>query len=210
MNRSLHPRGAERVRAALRPGWARTVAARRALAAALALLALAVAVTSRPGGPTASVVAAARALAPGRPITEADLTSVTVPAALIPDGVLRTPGAALGHAVTGPVAAGELLTSRRLLTDRTAGHLREGGRLVPVSLADAAVMDLLRPGDSVDVVAQPARGDDEPVVLARGAVVAVAPAPGAKQRAAMLAMAEDEAHAVAAAALVSPLSVVFR
>lgn len=208
---SLQPTGAERIRAALRPGWARTLTARRAAAAVLAALALVAAVTSRPSGPQAQVLVAARELAPGGRLTAEDLTVRTVPAELAPQDALAGPGDAVGRSVTGPVGAGEILTGRRVLTDRTAGHIRPGARLVPVSLQDSATMDLLRAGDVVDVVAQ--RKDDSPAVLARSATVAVAAAPQAvrqQARAAMLAMSESEAHAVAAAALSSPLSVVFR
>ncbi|CAM3218894.1 SAF domain-containing protein [Tsukamurella hominis] len=208
---SLQPTGAERIRAALRPGWARTLTARRAAAAALAVLALIVAVTSRPSGPQAQVLVAARELGPGGRLTAEDLAVRTVPAELAPQDALTEPDDAVGRSVTGPVGAGEILTGRRVLTDRTAGYIRPGSRLVPVSLQDAATMDLLRAGDVVDVVAQ--RKDDSPAVLARSATVAVAAAPQATRqqaRTAMLAMSESEAHAVAAAALSSPLSVVFR
>ncbi|KXP02717.1 flagella basal body P-ring formation protein FlgA [Tsukamurella tyrosinosolvens] len=208
---SLQPTGAERIRAALRPGWARTLTARRSAAAALAVLALIVALTSRPSGPQAQVLVAARELGPGGRLTGADLAVRTVPAELAPQDALTGPDAAVGRSVTGPVGAGEILTGRRVLTDRTAGHIRPGSRLVPVSLQDSATMDLLRAGDVVDVVAQ--RKDDSPAVLARSATVAVAAAPQATRqqaRTAMLAMSEAEAHAVAAAALSSPLSVVFR
>ncbi|MBS4103013.1 SAF domain-containing protein [Tsukamurella paurometabola] len=208
---SLQPTGAERIRAALRPGWARTLTARRAAAAALAVLALGVALTSRPSGPQAQVVIAARELGPGGRLTGDDLALRTVPAELAPQDALTSPGDAVGRSVTGPVGAGEILTGRRVLTDRTAGQIRPGARLVPVSLQDSATMDLLRAGDVVDVVAQ--RKDDSPAVLARSATVAVAAAPQATRqqaRTAMLAMSEAEAHAVAAAALSSPLSVVFR
>ncbi len=208
---SLQPTGAERIRAALRPGWARTLTARRTVAAALAVLALIVAVTSRPSGPQTQVLVAARELGPGGRLTGEDLAVRTVPAELAPQDALTEPDDAVGRSVTGPVGAGEILTGRRVLTDRTAGHIRPGSRLVPVSLQDAATMDLLRAGDVVDVVAQ--RKDDSPAVLARSATVAVAAAPQATRqqaRTAMLAMSESEAHAVAAAALSSPLSVVFR
>lgn len=208
---SLRPTGAERLRAALRPGWARTLAARRAAAALLVLLALAVALTSRPNGPQAQVLVAARELGPGGKLTAADVELRTVPADLAPQDALAAPDDAVGRSVTGPVGAGEILTGRRVLTDRTAGQIRPGARLVPVSLQDGATMDLLRAGDVVDVVAQ--RKDDSPAVLARSATVAVAPAAQAgrqQTRTAMLAMSETEAHAVAAAALSSPLSVVFR
>ncbi|MGC5025203.1 SAF domain-containing protein [Tsukamurella sp. DT100] len=208
---SLQPTGAERIRAALRPGWARTLTARRTVAAALAVLALIVAVTSRPSGPQEQVLVAARELGPGGRLTAEDLAVRTVPAELAPQDALAGPDDAVGRSVTGPVGAGEILTGRRVLTDRTAGYIRPGSRLVPVSLQDAATMDLLRAGDVVDVVAQ--RKDDSPAVLARSATVAVAAAPQATRqqaRTAMLAMSESEAHAVAAAALSSPLSVVFR
>ncbi|KXO94997.1 hypothetical protein AXK57_01910 [Tsukamurella pulmonis] len=208
---SLQPTGAERIRAALRPGWARTLTARRAAAAALALLALVVALTSRPSGPQAQVLVAARELGPGGKLTAEDVAVRTVPAELAPQDALDAADDAVGRSVTGPVGAGEILTGRRVLTDRTAGQIRPGARLVPVSLQDSATMDLLRPGDVVDVVAQ--RKDDAPAVLARSATVAVAPAAQAgrqQARTAMLAMSESEAHAVAAAALSSPLSVVFR
>lgn len=208
---SLQPTGAERIRASLRPGWARTLTARRAAAAALAVLALIVAVTSRPSGPQEQVLVAARELGPGGRLTAEDLAVRTVPAELAPQDALAGPDDAVGRSVTGPVGAGEILTGRRVLTDRTAGYIRPGSRLVPVSLQDAATMDLLRAGDVVDVVAQ--RKDDSPAVLARSATVAVAAAPQATRqqaRTAMLAMSESEAHAVAAAALSSPLSVVFR
>ncbi|BDD81207.1 flagellar basal body P-ring biosynthesis protein [Tsukamurella pulmonis] len=208
---SLQPTGAERIRAALRPGWARTLTARRAAAAALALLALVVALTSRPSGPQAQVLVAARELGPGGKLTAEDVAVRTVPAELAPQDALDAADDAVGRSVTGPVGAGEILTGRRVLTDRTAGQIRPGARLVPVSLQDSAPMDLLRPGDVVDVVAQ--RKDDAPAVLARSATVAVAPAAQAgrqQARTAMLAMSESEAHAVAAAALSSPLSVVFR
>ncbi|TWS18904.1 flagellar biosynthesis protein FlgA [Tsukamurella asaccharolytica] len=208
---SLQPTGAERLRAALRPGWARTLTARRAVAAVLAALALVIAVTSRPSGPQAQVLVAARELGPGGRLSGDDLAVRTVPAELAPQDALTGPDDAVGRSVTGPVAAGEILTGRRVLTDRTAGQIRPGARLVPVSLHDPATMDLLRAGDVVDVVAQ--RKDDSPAVLARSATVAVAAAPQAgrqQARTAMLAMSESEAHAVAAAALSSPLSVVFR
>lgn len=215
---SLQPTGAERLRAALRPGWARTLAARRIAAAALAVLALVVAVTSRPSGPQAQVLTAARELGPGGRLTVDDVRVTTVPAGLAPQDALAAPADAIGRSVTGPVGVGEILTDRRVLTDRTAGQIRPGSRLVPIALQDSATMDLLRPGDVVDVVAQRKprageRDDGTPLVLARSATVAVAAAaagPRQQARTAMLAMSETEAHAVAAAALSSPLSVVFR
>jgi Flp pilus assembly protein CpaB len=207
----LQPTGWERLRAASRPGWARTVAARRALAATLALLALVLAITGRSRAPTAEVLVAARDLAPGTPLTAADVRLTTVPYQLVPAGALTTPDGAVGRVVTGPVAPGELLTGHRLLTDRTAELVRPGSRLVPITPADAGTVDLLRAGDVVDVVAQhKEQGETEPRVLARDAIVAVPAPSGGKPRTVMLAMTEDEAHEVAATALSAPVTVVFR
>ncbi|WP_344997419.1 SAF domain-containing protein, partial [Tsukamurella soli] len=93
----LQPRGVDRLRSALRPGWSRTVAARRALAGALAAMALILAATSRPGGPTDTVVAAARELTPGVRLAATDVRMLTVPAGLVPHDALRGPGDAVGR-----------------------------------------------------------------------------------------------------------------
>lgn len=210
-NYALQPTGWERLRAASRPGWARTVAIRRAAAAALVVLALVLAVTGRSDAPTTGVLVAAHELAPGTQLGAADVRMTAVPADLVPDAALTSPDGAVGRAVTGPVAAGELLTGHRLLTDRSAELIRPGARLVPITPADAGTVDLLRAGDVVDVVAQyTSDGESLPQVLATDAVVAVPAAPRGKPRTVMLAMTEDEAHLVAATALSAPITVVFR
>ncbi|WP_231610607.1 RcpC/CpaB family pilus assembly protein, partial [Rhodococcus sp. CX] len=87
-------------------------------------------------------------------------------------------------------------------------------RVVPIRLADAGVGDLLREGDLVDVLTvAPGSGDLSPnaQVLATGATVVLAhSAEGARdqrERVVLLALAPDQATAVAAASLVSALTV---
>jgi len=101
--------------------------------------------------PSVRVLAAARDLAPGRPLTAEDLTTVAVPDSLAPDGTLHDAADALGRALTGSVRRGELLTDVRLL----GSGLLQGRGLVaaPVRLADTATLSLLHAGDRVDVLA---------------------------------------------------------
>jgi len=113
--------------------------------------------------PSVRVLAAARDLAPGRPLTAEDLTTVSVPEALAPDGTLQDKAGALGRAVTGVVRRGELITDVRLL----GSGLLQGHGLVatPVRLADTATVALLHAGDRVDVLAAPT-SNDRPAVSA--------------------------------------------
>ena len=66
-----------------------------------------------------------------------------------------------------------MLTDARILGPRLAG-LAAGpdARIVPLHLADAAVLDLIRSGDVVDVLGAPSAGSDAaPRLLAANAIV---------------------------------------
>jgi Flp pilus assembly protein CpaB len=103
------------------------------------------------------VLAAARDLSPGTPLTDDDLTTVAVPTSLAPESVLSDPAAAVGRAVSGSVRRGELLTDARLLG---AGLLQGRGLVAaPVRLADVETLALLHAGDHVDVLATPTSSD---------------------------------------------------
>lgn len=118
---------------------------------------------------TTTVVVAARDLSPGTPITDADLRAVALPDALLPEGALTDRSAVVGRSVGGPVREGEPLTDVRLLG---SGMLQRTGLVaVPVRLADAATVSLLRAGDRVDVLAA-STSSDRPATRA----VTVAPA----------------------------------
>ena len=144
----------ERVRRTLR----RTVLARRrplaALCAAGAVLAGLHAVRPPPG-PTVTVEVAAHDLGSGVVLTDADLVSRSYPADLAPVGSAAD---AAGRTLAAPVRAGEPVTDARLV----AASLLDGypGRVaLPVRIADAAAVGLLRAGDRVDLVAaDPRRG----------------------------------------------------
>jgi hypothetical protein len=107
-----------------------------------------------------------------------------------------------------------VLTDARLLGPRLAG-LAAGpdARIVPLHLADAAVLDLIRPGDVVDVLGAPSGdgGDAQPRMLAANAIVVLV---SVKQKAAgagndrvvLVALPTGAANALAGATLVQTVT----
>jgi Flp pilus assembly protein CpaB len=141
----------------LRPDWTRTVLARRVAAAGLVVLAGLAALRSNPDGDCAEVVVAARDLRPGAALTLDDVHLETRLAATVPDGSQEDLSAVVGSTLAGPTRRGEVLTDVRLLGTRLAESTAgPGARIVPLHLADSALIDLVRVGDVVDVLAAPA------------------------------------------------------
>jgi len=165
----------------LRPDWTRTVLARRVAAGGLVVLAGLAALRSNPAGDYAEVVVADRDLRPGAALTLADVRLEKRLASTIPDGALVDVGAVAGSTLAGPTRRGEVITDVRLLGSRLAeaaiaSKAGPGARIVPLRLADSALIDLVRVGDVVDVLAAPATGAAEtpqaaPKVVATDAVV---------------------------------------
>lgn len=161
--------------------------------------------------PTALVVAATRDLPAGTVIGAGDVAVRALPPDAVPAGALVDAAALLGRTSTGPVREGEVLTDVRVVS----GTLLEGypGRVAaPVRIADAGAVSLLRVGDTVDVVAADPQGRREAVTVAeRAAVVALPRAPGSALATGgllVLAVTDDTARALAAAAVSGYLSVV--
>lgn len=154
---SLNPTPLRRLSAALRPDWTRTVLARRVVAGGLVVLAGVAALHPDPGGDRADAVVATHDLPPGTALTPTDVRIERRLATTLPDGAQIDLGAVLGSTLTSPTRRGEVLTDVRLLGSRlaevTAGP---GARIVPLHLADGALIDLVRAGDVVDVLAAPA------------------------------------------------------
>lgn len=70
---------------------------------------------------------------------------------------MTDPGRVIGATLASPTRRGEVLTDVRLLGSRLAESTAgPGARIVPLHLADEALIDLLRVGDVVDVLAAPA------------------------------------------------------
>lgn len=215
MGDSLDPPVIARLLAVLRPDWSRTVAARRVAAGALVVLAAAAALRADPDGQRSDIVVAARDLRPGAPLTAEDVRLESRSAATVPDGSQADLTAVIGATLAGPARRGEVLTDVRLVGSRLAqAAAGPDARLVPVHLSDSALLDMLRPGDVVDVLAAATSDPAEarPRVIATDAVVVlVSEKPKATatsgERVVLLALPARVADDVATAALVQTVTV---
>jgi pilus assembly protein CpaB len=193
-------------------------AARRAVAALLAVTALVLALRPEPaatpsGMPrTVPVVVAGVDLPAGTVLSGTQVAVARLPADAVPSGVEPHPDALLGRALAGAVRAGEPLTDVRLIGPGLTALLPQGQVAAPVRLADLAVAALVRTGDRVDVLAAPPDAERAEVVAA-GALVLAAPGPAtgpeADPAAGLLLLAVDAATAarVAAASTSATLTV---
>jgi Flp pilus assembly protein CpaB len=214
MGDSLNPSVLSRLIHDRRPDWTRTVAARRAVAAGLVVLAAVAALRSDPHGDQTATVVAARDLSPGVELTAADVRIEKRSAATVPDGATAIVDKVVGATLAGPARRGEVLTDVRLLGPRLA-QLSAGrdARIVPLHLSDTALLDLVRPGDVVDVLAA-ADDDADPRVVATDAVVVLVSekqkGPGAGgDRVVLVALPAHAANDVAGATLMQAVTLTF-
>lgn len=211
---SLNPTLLERFSRAARPDFTRTLLARRIVAGFLVVLAAVAALRPDPAGVRRDVVVAARDLSPGAPLTADDVRLEKHSAPTLPDGA-HTDLSVVGATVAGPVRRGEILTDARVLGSRLAGlSVGPDARAVPLHLADAAVLDLIRTGDVVDVLGAAASdAEARPRVVAANAVVVLVSAKpksvgASNERVVLVALPAVAAHALAGAALVQAVTVV--
>jgi Flp pilus assembly protein CpaB len=219
MGDSLNPSPLTRLWHGLRPDWTRTIAARRAAAGALVVLAAIAALRPDPSAGRADVVVAARDLKPGVELAADDFTVETRSATTIPDGARTDPATVVGATLAGPTRRGEVLTDVRLLGSRLAeASVGPDARVVPLHVADPALLDLVRPGDVVDVLAVESQGVGEhdalrPRVVARGAIVVLASAttkaPGGGDGVVLVALPAQEAIDAAGASLSQAVTLTF-
>jgi Flp pilus assembly protein CpaB len=217
MGNSLNPSVLTRLLAA-RPNWSRTLAARRIAAGALVILAAVVALRSDPQGDRTEIVVATRDLASGVELTADDVRLESRTAATVPDGSQSDVGAVIGATLAGPARRGEVLTDVRVLGPRLAESVAgPDARIVPLPLADSALLDLVRPGDVVDVLAAGADGggsDAGSQLIATDAVVVLVSekpkgAGSGSDRVVLVALPGHAANDVAAAALLQTVTLTF-
>ncbi len=210
---SLNPSLPTRLSQWLRPDWSRTVPARRVAAAGLVLLAGVAALRPDPADDRARVVVAAHDLSPGAELTADDVRLETRLAPTIPDGSQSNADSVVGSTLAGPARRGEVLTDVRLLGRRLAESTAgPDARIVPVHPADSALIDVVRPGDVVDVVAATeGSAQATPHVVATDAIVVSVSARGKGQsatgdRVVLVALPATSANAVAGATLVASVT----
>lgn len=210
---SLNPTLLHRLRQLLQPDWVHTVAARRAAAAALVLLAGVAALRDNPDGERGRAVVAARDISPGIKLSAEDIRVENRLSETLPDGFAVDPEKVIGSTTAGPVRRGEVITDVRVLGSRLAESAAgPDARIVPLHLSDNAVLDVVRSGDLVDILAAPASDSDaEPRLVATDAVVVlVSPKPkmatDTGDRVVLVALPETAATSVAGAALVQTVT----
>ena len=215
MRDSLDPSPLDRLSRIARPDWSRTVAARRALAGALVVLAAAAAWRDDPRADLTDVVVTTRDLSPGTELTADDVRIESHTASTIPEGAHTDAGSVVGATLAGPARRGEVVTDVRLLGSRLAESAAgPDARIVALPLADAALVDLVRPGDIVDIVAAPASADaqESARLIATDAVVVLVSAKdnriaaGGGGRVVLVALPAQAAKTVAGAALVQTVT----
>lgn len=139
---------------------------RQLIAAVLAGVAALITISMlRPSSPeTTSILVTNKTLPAGHPITDADVSTAAWPTSVGEPPATADLDQLRGRVTAGPMAAGEPLSLTRIVGPdllELAGTADAGsGELVaaPVRLADAGQVALIRPGDSVDVIA--ARASD--------------------------------------------------
>jgi Flp pilus assembly protein CpaB len=216
MGDSLNPSVLSRLLAA-RPDWSRTLAARRIAAGVLVVLAAVVALRSDPDGDRTEIVVATRDLASGVELTVDDVRLEKRTATTVPDGAQSDVAAVVGATLAGPTRRGEVLTDVRVLGPRLAESVAgPDARIVPVPLADSAVLDLVRPGDVVDVFAAGSESgaDARPQLVTTNAVVVLVSekpkgAGNGRDRVVLVAVGAEAADELAAAALLQTVTLTF-
>ncbi len=209
---SLNATLVRRLSTSLRPDWTRTVLARRLAAGGLVVLAGVATLRSNPADGRADVVVTVRDLSPGTALTAEDIRLEKRLAATVPDGSQADVGAVVGSTLAGPARRGEVLTDVRLLGSRLAESTAgAGARIVPLHLADSALLDVVRVGDVVDVLAAPTVNSPEATppasrVVATDAVVVLVSAKQKNQaedgdRVVLVALPARVANTVAGSAL---------
>ncbi len=154
---------------------------------------------------------AARDLPSGTVLTPRDLVARRYPAAVAPVGSAPR---AVGRTLAAPVRAGEPVTDVRLVAPSLVSGY-PGRVALPVRIADAAVVALLRVGDRVDLVAaDPRRGTasyvavDVPVLALPAADQQSADAAQLSGRLLLVAAYPSDVDGIAGAAATDLLSVV--
>ncbi|MBT2265956.1 SAF domain-containing protein [Rhodococcus erythropolis] len=210
----------------------RAATVRKIAAVALAALGVVLFFRGDPATDTVAVVVSSRDLTPGQVIANSDVEIREIDSKQLPEGVVSDTGLVVGRTVAGPIRSGETVTDVRVLSPRLAGLAvgTDDARIVPVRLADAAVADMLRSGDVVDVLTvgpdtsrtdtsrpdtpNASIADTAPQILAAGAVVALVTTSEStrnqQEQVILLALPTPAANVVAAASLSNAITVTFR
>lgn len=163
-----------RLAGAARSARRAVLARRRPLAAVLTAVAVATGIhaASAPPPDTVAVAVAARDLPAGTVLTARDLARQDFAPGSVPDGLVAAP---VGRMLAGPLGHGEPVTDARLVgPGLTVG--RPDLTALPVRLPDPGMVDLLRVGDRIDLVATDPQAGSAELVATGVTVLALPPA----------------------------------
>ena len=110
---------------------------------------------------TATALSAARDLPAGTAVTASDLVQVRVPPGLLSEGVLSEQAEAAGKQLATPLRKGQLVTDVQLLGPGLLTGTPPGSAAVPLRMADASSIQLVSPGQLVNVVLTSGNGFDQ-------------------------------------------------
>jgi len=155
------PAAPRRPRARRFAGWLNR---NRRLAVALLLCAAAgIAVHQLTPAPaqTVSVLAAARDLPAGANLSGSDVLPVRVPPAIVPDGTFADRSGLNGKQLAAPLRKGQLLTDAQLVGPGMLTGAPPGSAAVPLRMADPSSIQLVSPGQLVNVVLTSGNGYEQ-------------------------------------------------
>ena len=132
---------------------------------------------------TVSALAAVRDLPAGKILDAGDVAVLNIPHGLLPDGSFNHPAAIQGKQLAAALRQGQLLSDSQLLGPGLLAGRPPGSSAVPLRMADPASIQLLSPGQLVNVVISGGNGFDQPAtseVLAAAVPVLWTSAQGGK------------------------------
>ncbi|WP_354184640.1 RcpC/CpaB family pilus assembly protein [Arthrobacter sp. UYCu712] len=132
---------------------------------------------------TVSALAAVRDLPAGKILDAGDVAVLNIPDGLLPDGSFSHPSAIQGKQLAAALRQGQLLSDSQLLGPGLLAGSPPGSSAVPLRMADPASIQLLSPGQLVNVVISGGNGFDQPAtseVLAAAVPVLWTSAQGGK------------------------------
>ena len=127
--------------------------------------------------------AAAADLPAGKTLAPGDVSSISVPPGLVPAGNPGSEAAFEGKQLAAPLRRGQLLTDAQILGPGLLAGSPPGSAAVPLRMADPASVQLVSPGQLVNVVLTGGNGFDqagESQILAEAVPVLWTSVPGGK------------------------------
>ncbi|OFP33528.1 MULTISPECIES: SAF domain-containing protein [unclassified Corynebacterium] len=190
------------------PGYRRTVLLRRVLAALL-IAAACVSALVRATHTDPVAVVFARDVPAGTRLNPEDVTLRRVPEEVLPDRALSEEALAHSHILAASAAAGEVVTTTRLVGPDLVSDLiadapsGEPFTMVPISLAEPDILPMLHHGARVEIVTEGPR-----TVATGGRIVTVSDEDSGGKDTVLVLLRQSQAAAVAASSLAEPLAVV--